>query len=259
MDNYSDRRRLDGRHVVITGASGGIGQVVCQRVREEGATITAIDLRGDSSEPLWQELEADFLPLDVSSSKEEIEAALADLGPVHGLANVAGVDQAVNFGEFDEAEWARVMHINARGPLFIAQALHSRMQPGASIVNTITMDAMIVLKTTRNASVLYGATKAAMAMLTREMASQLGDDQIRVNGVAPGLTLTPVTVQMPDDRRDWIVERTAIGRIGQPIDIANAITFLLSDAASFVTGQILPVEGGLAATLDAPRELAATS
>lgn len=257
MDNYSDRRRLDGRHVVITGASGGIGQVVCRRVREAGATITAIDLRGDASDPLWRELEAEFIALDVSSPRAEIEAALADVGPVHGLANVAGVDAIANFPDYDDDEFARVMNINARGPLHMVQALRSRLQPGASIVNTVTMDALIVLRTTANASVLYGATKAAMAQMTRELASQLGGAGIRANGVAPGLTLTPITEQMPDDRRQWIVERTAIGRIGQPTDIAAAIAFLLSDAARFLTGQILPVDGGLAATLDAPPELRA--
>lgn len=257
MSDYSDRRRLDGRHVVITGASGGIGQVVCRRVHLKGAKITAIDLRGDAGDPLWQELGADFIRLDVSAPRPEIEAGLAGLGPVDGLANVAGVDAMVNFPDYDDEEFARVMHINARGPLHIVQALSSRLRPGGSIVNTITMDALVVLRTTANASVLYGASKAALAQLTRELASQLGPSGVRVNGVAPGLTLTPVTEQMPDDRRDWLLDRTAIGRIGQPADIANAIAYLLSDAASFVTGQILPVDGGLAATLDAPRELRA--
>jgi NAD(P)-dependent dehydrogenase (short-subunit alcohol dehydrogenase family) len=255
MSNYSDRRRLDGRHVVITGASGGIGQVVCRKLHALGAQITAIDLRGEADDPLWRELEAEFIRLDVSAPRGEIEAGLAELGPVHGLANVAGVDAIANFPAYDDEEFARVMHINARGPLHMAQALSSRLQPGGAIVNTITMDALIVLRTSPNASVLYGASKAALAQLTRELASQLGGAAVRVNGVAPGLTLTPVTEQMPDDRRDWILERTAIGRMGRPDDIANAIAYLLSDAASFVTGQILPVDGGLAATLDAPREL----
>jgi NAD(P)-dependent dehydrogenase (short-subunit alcohol dehydrogenase family) len=259
MTTYSDRRRLEGRHVVVTGAAGGIGQVVCRRVHEEGAKVTGIDLRGDANEPLWQELEADFLTLDVSAPRPEIEAALEGLGPVHGLANVAGVDAIANFPDYDDDEFARVMHINARGPLHMVQALRSRMPAGASIVNTVTMDALIVLRTTANASVLYGATKAAMAQMTRELASQLGGAGIRVNGVAPGLTLTPVTAQMPDDRRQWIINRTAIGRIGRPEDIANAIAFLLSDASGFVTGQILPVDGGLAATLDAPKELRAAA
>lgn len=255
MTNYSDRRRLDGRHVIITGASGGIGQVVCRKLHALGARITAIDLNGEVGDPLWRDLDAEFIKLDVSAPRAEIEEGLAEVGPIHGLANVAGVDASVNFPDYDDEEFARVMHINARGPLHMAQALASRIQPGGAIVNTITMDALIVLRTSQNASVLYGATKAALAQMTLELASQLGGAGIRVNGVAPGLTLTPVTEQMPDDRRDWILERTAIERMGQPIDIANVIAYLLSDAASFVTGQIVPVDGGLSASMMAPREL----
>lgn len=254
MENYSELRRLDGRHVVITGAAGGIGQEVCRRVHAAGATLTAIDLRGED-DPLWQELGAEFVELDVSAPRAEIEAGVAAIGQIDGLANVAGVDANANFGDYDDDEFARVVHVNARGPLYLTQALHGRMREGASVVNTITMDAMIVLKTTANASVLYGASKAALAQQTRELASQLGPDGIRVNGVAPGLTLTPVTEQMPDDRRQWIVERTALGRIGQPEDIANAIAFLLSDAARFVSGQIVPVDGGLGTAVYGPAEL----
>ena len=254
MENYSELRRLDGRHIVVTGAAGGIGKEVCRKLHAAGATLTALDLRGED-DPLWGELGAEFIQLDVSGSREEIEAGVAGIGEIDGLANVAGVDANTNFGEYTDEEFARVVHINARGPLFLTQALHGRMREGSAVVNTITMDALIVLKTTENASVLYGTSKAALAQQTRELASQLGP-KVRVNGVAPGLTLTPVTEQMPDDRRQWIVERTALGRIGQPEDIANAIAFLLSDAARFVSGQIVPVDGGLGTAVYGPAVLA---
>lgn len=255
MTNYSDRRRLDGRHMVITGAYGGIGQALCRRVRAEGATITAIDRRG-AGDRIWSELDADFISLDVGSGREEIVAALADVGPLHGLVNVAAVESNANFPDFDDEEFARVLDINTRGPLHLMQALRPRMQPGTSVVNIITMDALVVLRTTPKSSALYAASKAALAMLTQELASELGPDGIRVNGVAPGLTDTPMSATMPDDRRRWIVERTALGRIGQPEDIADTSAFLLSDAARFVTGQIIAVDGGMAAALYGPPELA---
>ena len=94
-------------------------------------------------------------------------------------------------------------------------------------------------------------------MLTRELASELGPDEIRVNGVAPGLIDTPPMQAMPEERRQWIVDRTALKRIGEPEDVGDPIAFLLSDAARFVSGEVLPVDGGMAAALYGPPELLA--
>jgi NAD(P)-dependent dehydrogenase (short-subunit alcohol dehydrogenase family) len=259
MSTYSDRRRLDGRHVVVTGAYGGIGQVLCHRARALGATITAIGRRGSSSDPLWSELDANFIALDVGSARNVIADAVSEIGPLHGLVNLAAVESTADFPDYDDEEFARVLDVNTRGPLHLMQTLRPQMQPEASIVNIITMDALTVLKTTAKSSALYAASKAALATLTRQLAAELGPDGIRVNGVAPGLIDTPMTSTMPDDRRRWIVERTALGRIGQPADIADVTTFLLSDASRFITGQVLPVDGGMAAAMYGPPELAVPS
>jgi len=256
MTNYSDRRRLNGRHVIVTGAYGGIGRALCKNVRSLGARVTAIDVVSDADDPLWGELEADFISLDVGASAEDVTAAVADVGPVHGLANVAAVESIANFPDFDDEEFARVMNINARGPLYLMQALRPEMEDQASVVNIITMDALVVLKTIEKSSALYAASKAALAMLTRELAAELGPAGIRVNGVAPGLTDTPMTAIMPEERRRWIVDNTALGRIGQPEDIAATTAFLLSPAARFITGQIVPVDGGLGTAIYGPPELA---
>jgi len=256
MASYSDRRHLDGRNIVITGANGGIGRALCRRVRAEGATITAIDRAGDPQDPIWAELEAVFIALDVGQSRDAIADAVAEIESVEGLVNVAAVEANTNFPDFEDEEFARVLNINTRGPLHLMQTLRPRMGEGASIVNIITMDALLVLRTTAKSSALYAASKAALAMLTKELASELGPDGIRVNGVAPGLTDTPMSSIMPDERRQWIVGRTALGRIGQPEDIANASAYLLSDAARFITGQIVPVDGGMGAAIFGPPELA---
>jgi 3alpha(or 20beta)-hydroxysteroid dehydrogenase len=256
MTNYSERRRLDGRHVIITGAYGGIGRALCQSVRSLGARITAIDVVSEADDPLWQELEADFISLDLGAGAEDIAAALADVGPVHGLANVAAVESIANFPDYDDEEFARVLNINTRGPLYMMQALRPHMADEMSVVNIITMDALIVLKTIEKSSALYAGSKAALAMMTRELAAELGPAGIRVNGVAPGLTHTPISAIMPDDRRRWIVGNTAVGRIGQPEDIAATTAFLLSPAARFITGQIIAVDGGLGTAIYGPPELA---
>ena len=252
MATYSDRLRLDSRHVLVTGARGGIGQALCRQLRERGAALTVVNRGDDSGNPLWDVLEATQLTLDVGSPRQRIETTLADVGPIDGLVNVAAVESVANFPDYDDDEIARVLGVNLRGPLHLMQALRDRLRPGSSIVNVITMDALLVLRTTPKSSALYAASKAALAMLTKELASELGPDGIRVNGVAPGLIDTPPMRQMPSERREWIVERTALKRIGQPEEIGSAIAFLLSDAARFVSGEILPVDGGMAAALYGP-------
>lgn len=259
MSTYSDRLRLDGRHLVITGAYGGIGQALCRRARARGATLTAIGRRDKSGDPLWSELDADFIALDVGSPRDVIAKAVAGIGHLDGLVNIAAVESTANFPGYTDEEFARVLKINTRGPLHLMQTLRPRMQQGTSIVNVITMDALVVLKTMAKSSALYAASKAALLTLTRQLAAELGPDGIRVNGIAPGLIDTPMTSAMSDDRRRWIIERTALGRIGQPEDIADATLFLLSNASRFITGQVLPVDAGLGAAMYGPPELAAQS
>jgi NAD(P)-dependent dehydrogenase (short-subunit alcohol dehydrogenase family) len=252
MATYSDRLGLGDRSVLVTGARGGIGQALCRELRGRKATLTVVNRVDDSANPLWRELGAQQMRLDVGAPREEVEAALAAVGPLDGLVNVAAVESVANFPDYDDAEIARVLDINLRGPLHLMQALRDRLQRGSSVVNVITMDALLVLRTTPKSSALYAASKAALAMLTKELASELGPAGIRVNGVAPGLIATPPMRRMPADRRDWIVERTALKRIGQPEEIGGPIAFLLSDAARLVNGEILPVDGGMAATLYGP-------
>ena len=257
MSSYSDRRRLDDRHVLVTGARGGIGQALCRRLRADGARLTVVNRGGSAEDELWRELEAEFVLLDVGAPRAAIEAAVAAVGPLDGLCNVAAVESTASFPDYTDEEVHRVLDINFRGPLHLTQVLRDRMRPGTSIVNVITMDALLVLRTTPKSSALYAASKAALAMLTRELASELGPEQIRVNGVAPGLVDTPPMKLMPEERRRWIVERTALKRIGEPEEIADVISFLLSDAARFVSGEVLPVDGGMAAALYGPPELLA--
>jgi NAD(P)-dependent dehydrogenase (short-subunit alcohol dehydrogenase family) len=245
MTSYSDRRRLKGHHVVITGAHGGIGQALCRRIHADGATITAINRSGQADDPLWKELGAEFIALDVGAPGSVIAQAVADVRPLNGLVNMAGVDSTSSFPDYTDQEFARVFNIHTRGPVHLMQTLRPKMQPKTSVVNIITLDALIVLKTMAKSSALYAASKAALALLTGELAAELGPEGIRVNGVAPGLIDTAATAKMSGDRRRWIVDHAALRRIG-----------LCCNASRFITGQVLPVDGGMAAAMYGPLDFA---
>ncbi|MCC6173935.1 MAG: glucose 1-dehydrogenase [Chloroflexi bacterium] len=248
--------RLAGKTVVVTGAGHGIGRAYAERCAEEGASVVVADLDGSAAERVASNIEAHggrALPVQVdvaewASVRRVAVQVSARFGGIDGLVNNAAMFATVpisrvGFEEIDEAEWDRVMAVNVKGVWNCCRAIAPTMRArgGGSIVNI------------SSASILHGgggrlhyvASKAAVLGISRVLARELGDDNIRVNTLAPGNTLseeTPTAAILA--LRTGAAAARALKRVQTPADLVGAVVFLLSDAAAFVTGQTLVVDGG---------------
>lgn len=272
----ADLWRLDGRRAVVTGAARGFGAAIARRLAEAGARVTVADLRGDEAEQtaarIAAETGADCWGCPVDVSDEDSVAALFDSvaqrwGPVDLLVNNAGVFSNYYVADMPRDEWARILDVNVTGTFLCSRAAARAMSPhggeptdGAAghrrrtgvIVNVASVDA---LAPSAEGLLHYTTSKHAIAGLTRSLAMELAPAGIRVNAVCPGAAMTEgaielVTAGAPagiDLEAQWngIVDRTPLGRLCQPDEIGRAVVFLASDMAAFITGVLLPVDGGI--------------
>lgn len=243
---------LDGRTVVITGAGRGLGEAMAHAVAEAGAHIVVAELVAERGEAVVADLaaaghSARFVPVDIADeeSVSALAAAVLADGPIWGLVNNAGLADSVGgkyFWELSVAEWDRIQAVNARGPWMVSKAFAPAMRAsGQGRIVHITSDAALFGSPRLSH---YIASKGSLISLTRAMARELGDDGITVNAVAPGLTEGPSAVDIPAERHQLYADARAITRPQQPSDVVGAVRFLLSDDASFITGQTLVVDGG---------------
>ncbi|MBE5477793.1 hypothetical protein E3G68_005126 [Mycobacteroides abscessus] len=249
----------EGFVAAVTGAGSGNGKAIAETLLAEGATVALLDIAPDSLQDTMSRFDKVFaVQVDVADA-ESVAAARASLAEqvdhLDLLVNNAGIVRSSNFAELPLQEWDEVFAVNSTGPFLMSQAVLPLLREGArargesatsAIVNITSVEAHIVISSSGHPQVHYNASKGALLQLTRALAVECAADHVRVNAVAPGFIETPFTTTVLGNQevKNWLLERTPMGRIGKPEDVANAVAFLGSEKASWITGTTLFVDGG---------------
>ncbi len=262
MQTISQLFDLSGKSAVVTGGAKGIGQAVSFRLAEAGAGIMVSDIDMDAASKTAEEIQArggraEVIEAEASSSSDAektVQAALDAFGSVDILVNNAGIFPSSPVLETSETLWSQVIDINLKSVFLYSQAIGRAMVKsgnGGRIINLASTDS---LKPTGMLA-HYTASKGGVLMLTKAMAKEFGPLKIRVNGVAPASiatpgvkdlmnTMTKVMGNSADQIDDKYLQRVPLGRMGEPDDVAKVVLFLASDAADYITGEIIVIDGG---------------
>lgn len=255
MVSVLDLFRLDGEVALVTGGAQGLGEQMCIGLAEAGASVVVADLNLEKAQKVAEHLRSlgvasEAVRVDVTQ-KAEVEAAvqrtLELFGKIDILVACAGVGQWMRAEEMPEEDWKRVMDINLNGVFFACQAAGREMikRRKGSIITISSMSGIIV--NTPQAQAHYNASKAAVIMLTKSLASEWAPYNVRVNTIAPGYMETQLVAdllkQYPEYAELW-KKLTPMGRLGRPEEIKGPCVFLASPASSYMTGSVLVMDGG---------------
>ena len=239
---------LAGRVCVVTGGAQGIGEACIRRFARENAKIVIADIDDARGTALASELGGLYFRCDVGD-KAQVDALVARTLGAHGridvLVNNAGIFRAADFLDVTEADFDTVLRVNLKGSFLVGQAVAREMAKAGkgSIVNMSSVNAVLTIPNISS----YNVSKGGINQLTRVMALSLADMGVRVNAVAPGTIATELAakaVLTSDEAKARILSRTPMKRLGEPSEIADTVAYLASDAASYITGEIVVVDGG---------------
>ena len=234
---------LEGKNALVTGASKGIGRAIAAELAAAGASV-AVGYRSgrEEAEALAAEIGGRAIQADVSDP-DEAKRLVEEAGDLDILVNNAGLTRDGLLARMPDDDWRTVLETNLSSVFYTCRAVTRPMMKkrGGSIVNISS----IVGVHGNWGQTNYGASKAGIIGFTKSLARELGSRNVRANVVAPGYVKTQLTDVLPEDATKAMLESTPLGRLGDPEDVAGAVRFLCSDAASFITGEVLLVDGGL--------------
>jgi NAD(P)-dependent dehydrogenase (short-subunit alcohol dehydrogenase family) len=249
---------LQGRVCIVTGGAQGIGEACARRFAREGAKVVIADIDDAKGGALAQELQGLYVHCDVGD-KAQVDTLVAQAVLTHGridvLVNNAGIFKAADFLDISEADFDAVLRINLKGSFLVGQAVARAMarnepRPGpgnsavrGAVVNMSSVNAVLAIPNIAS----YNVSKGGINQLTRVMALALVDQGIRVNAVAPGTIATELAakaVLTSEEARKKVMSRTPMKRMGEASEVADLVAYLASDAASYITGEIVVIDGG---------------
>ena len=238
---------------LITGGAQGIGEACARLFLEQGAKVVIVDIQSERGQSLASQLQQQgheilFIASDIGN-KIEVDAVIKQVIAQHGRLDVlvsnAGIFKAAPFLEVSESDFDEVLRVNLKGAFLMGQAAARVMkdQGGGAIVHMSSVNGVLAIPEIAS----YNVSKGGLNQLTRAMALALADDGIRVNAVAPGTIATELAskaVLTSEEARNKILGRTPMKRLGDPSEVAHVVAFLASDAASYITGEVITVDGG---------------
>ncbi|MDR5659923.1 3-oxoacyl-[acyl-carrier-protein] reductase [Serpentinicella sp. ANB-PHB4] len=243
--------RLQGKVAFITGSTRGLGRAIAERYAEEGATVVINDRSAESVDAVVAELKEKFpnvagFAMDVTDRKgveDTFNKIVEQFGTIDILVNNAGITADAQLYKMTEEQWDNVMNVNLKGVFYCSQEALKVMREKqyGKIINISSVVGLYG----NFGQVNYAATKFGVIGMTKSMAKEVGRKNINVNAVAPGFIATEMTAKMPEKVLTMMADKAPLGKIGEPVDIANACLYLASDESKFVTGTTLSVDGGV--------------
>jgi len=235
---------LEDKVAIVTGAGQGIGEGIAKKLSAEGAKVIVSDINEDNAKKVAQAIGENAIGVkcDISNKSEVdnlIKQATEKFGKLDIMVNNAGIYPFKAFAEMTEEDWQKVQDVNLKGTFLTTQAATKVMKEGSKIVIVSSIAAIQGFAGLTH----YCASKGGVNGFVRAAALELSAKKINVNAVAPGAINTP-GVQLPEDQKQQFIAQIPVKRMGEPADIANAVAFLASDEADYITGQILVVDGG---------------